>query len=381
MDLKSAAEAFSVDEKNLLHEAHKVTDAMETGIKGEKSSLAMLPSFLSLPSGLEKGSFLALDFGGSNIRVARVVLSKGQIMQTSVSKKSLKELSGGTIGGTEELFEKIALFVSDFAGSEGGHLGHTFSYPVFQTGVNEARLKKWTKEISFSESGIFGINFLLYSKLKALGRTDIVPSVLLNDTTAVIMAAAYQKSSKKVIGSICGTGHNTCYCEPSTGMVLNLESGNFAPDMRNEFDMMVDEQSAFKGEQLLEKMVAGDYLARLVCFAARKTGSDNYQVETARQLADILADKSHELHFLSKSVIRRAAALIAAEYLGIYRYLEKRGEGFEIIAIDGSVYEKMPFFKEELANFLQEFFKNPPEIISQQGQSLSGAAVACATLF
>ena len=382
MDLREAANEFSIDKKQLLQEAQRVTAAMESGIKGETSSLSMLPSFLSLPEGDEKGEFFALDFGGSNIRIAKVVLSDGEIKTKKHIKKNLKELSSGLTGGTEELFEKIAVMINDFAEREDGYLGHTFSYPVLQTGVNDAKLKKWTKEINFSESRDFDINGLLYDKLKALGRSGIKPSVILNDTTAVIMSTAYKCRCKNVIGSICGTGHNTCYYEPAKKMVLNLESGNFNPVCRNEFDILLDERSFSKGEQLLEKMVAGDYLAKLVCIVMEKTGLDTslYKVDTAKDVSDILAYESHVLYPLARNIVKRAAALISAEYLGIYEYLEKNAAGFEIIAIDGSIYEKMPFFKNDMEYFLQTIFKKQLKIISGQGESLNGAAVACATL-
>ena len=40
----------------------------------EQSSLRMLKSYLGLPTGKEQGEYLALDFGGTNVRVLRIRL-------------------------------------------------------------------------------------------------------------------------------------------------------------------------------------------------------------------------------------------------------------------------------------------------------------------
>ncbi|KAK5966319.1 hypothetical protein GCK32_022409, partial [Trichostrongylus colubriformis] len=47
------------------------------------SSLAMLPSFVpELPDGTERGNFVALDLGGTNLRVMIVELEPNREMRT-----------------------------------------------------------------------------------------------------------------------------------------------------------------------------------------------------------------------------------------------------------------------------------------------------------
>ena len=61
-----------------LHDARSIFghfhQEMHSGLAGEKSSLKMIPSFVGRPRGTEKGNFLTLDLGGTNIRVLAVVL-------------------------------------------------------------------------------------------------------------------------------------------------------------------------------------------------------------------------------------------------------------------------------------------------------------------
>ena len=53
-------------------------DEMGKGLRGKKSSLKMLPAFISRPNGNEKGKFIALDLGGTNFRVLELVLKGGR---------------------------------------------------------------------------------------------------------------------------------------------------------------------------------------------------------------------------------------------------------------------------------------------------------------
>ena len=51
---------------------------LQLGLKNpDSSSLRMLKSYVGLPTGNETGEFLALDFGGTNVRVSRIKLNGG----------------------------------------------------------------------------------------------------------------------------------------------------------------------------------------------------------------------------------------------------------------------------------------------------------------
>ena len=47
---------------------------MRRGLNGKPSSLRMLPAYVDRPTGRERGTFLALDLGGTNVRVLQVDL-------------------------------------------------------------------------------------------------------------------------------------------------------------------------------------------------------------------------------------------------------------------------------------------------------------------
>ncbi len=373
---------FALTKEQLLFIVHDVETSIEDGLCGKESSLKMLPSYLGLPCGNEQGDFLALDFGGSNIRIARIGLADRSFEIIGQNQFALVDfLAGRKNVGCEELFLQIAHFVSEFAGGCGGFLGHTFSYPAEQVGANVASVKSWTKEVAVIDGDLPDINGLLREKLLFVGREDIVPIVVLNDTTAVLLSAAYSLATGMVIGSICGTGHNSCYYEPQREMVINLESGNYRVPYRNCFDQQLDRQSKFPGQQWLEKMTAGNYLSELVNLVAA-TGKGFYgKLETAQDLGAVLEDKDSVLYPVACAVVKRAAALLAAEYAGICNHLAKRGVAIEKIVIDGSVYNGLALFKKQLPEVLAVLMSKPPKIISGQGSSLTGAAVGAAIYY
>ena len=203
----------------------------------EQSSLRMLKSYLGLPTGKEQGEYLALDFGGTNVRVLRIRLEgegKFEILK-KVAKPLIVEGEYDYIGASstkDQLFGLLAELIDEAV--EGNHeqkylLGHTFSFPSSQTDVNNARLIIWTKE--FATPGVEGevVNDLLKEALDKRGLTNVEPVAVLNDTVAVLLSAAY-KQSGTYIGSIYATGHNTCYLEPNVDgvpMILNLELYDF----------------------------------------------------------------------------------------------------------------------------------------------------------
>ncbi|MGB7539250.1 MAG: hypothetical protein WBM17_11995 [Anaerolineales bacterium] len=360
--------------------------AMLEGLAGRPSSLRMLPSYITRPTGAEQGEAVAIDFGGTNVRILKVRLNDGQVRIEKSSSFCLKDPGGAydyTLAQTraEELFDFIAHHVVDVLAGDVSTLplGHTFSFPCRQEGVNRAVLIQWTKEIR--TSGVEGrdVTPLLAEALKHQGLRNVRPRAVINDTVGTLLAAAF-KLRNVDLGSICGTGHNTCYLEPRhplTGqpMIVNMEAGSFDGVALTPFDRAVNETSVRPGEQLLEKMVSGAYLGEVVLAALRAmtaerllpagTRSWDRGALTGVHLAQVLADgpdlgttksvaetqlglmgltieQLQAIRKLVESVTGRSARLVGATYAGILRYLDSGLEREHVVAIDGSLYAKMP---------------------------------------
>jgi hexokinase len=118
---------------------------------------------MAFPTGHETGTFLALDMGGTNLRVCEIILtdekSEFDIIQSKY--RMPEELKSGT---ADELWEYIADCLQQFIESHHDntnkldklHLGFTFSYPATQDYIDHGVLQRWTK--GFDIDGVEGHN-------------------------------------------------------------------------------------------------------------------------------------------------------------------------------------------------------------------------------
>lgn len=125
-------------------------------------SQPMIPTWvMSYPDGHETGTFLALDMGGTNLRVCQITLtekkSEFDILQSKYRMpEELKTAS------KDELWDYIADCLHQFLETHHGgvanvgnlHLGFTFSYPAVQNYIDEGILQTWTK--GFDIAGVEG---------------------------------------------------------------------------------------------------------------------------------------------------------------------------------------------------------------------------------
>ena len=413
-------EEFTVNGDTLHEIAADFRYDLRKGLQNpDESSLRMLKSYVGLPTGRETGEYLALDFGGTNLRVLRIQL-KGE-GKFEILKKVAKPLKVegvydfiGPDSTAEQMFDFIAELVDEAI--DGDHtkkylLGHTFSFPSEQSDLYNAKLIIWTKE--FATPGVEGkvVNDLLKEALHRQGIDNVEPTAVINDTVAVLLAAAY-KQPDVYIGSIYATGHNTCYLEPYADsadepMILNLESGGFMKLVPNRFDEAFDQASEKPGEQRLEKMVSGRYMGELFGMAlAELLGESGKSYGfTSIDMSNIIVDDSgnrqqvqqivsgrtgrtldladcQQVQKLASTLVIRSARLVTASYVGIIWQLNGTDKALkQHIAIDGSVYEKMPLAKENIMQALSELLGEDSAVVDtvlENGGSGLGAAIAAA---
>jgi len=416
---------FSATTEMIREVAANFRQDLQLGLKDvASSSMRMLKSYVGLPTGKETGEFLALDFGGTNVRVIRYRLEgEGHskiirhVAEPLIVKGEYDYVGKGST--QEQMFDFLAKLIDDTIEGDREtkfYLGHTFSFPSSQDDLYNAKLIIWTKE--FATAGVEGeiVNDLLTAALKRRGINNVEPVAVINDTVAVLLSAAY-KHNDIYIGSIYATGHNTCYLEPSIhdekgvgkgGMILNLECGNFMKLTPNRFDTAFDQISEKPGEQRFEKMVSGRYMCELFGMAIAELLNEegkHYDSLTSVDMSMIISDVSeslekvsevienkvgHKLEFddlkkiqeIASAIVIRSARLVTASYVGII--WQRAGDG-EIapqhVAVDGSVYEKMPLVKENISKALSELLGKDAEkvdTILDNGGSGLGAAIAAA---
>ena len=410
---------FSISDDELQKISADFEAEMQAGLEGKDSTLRMLRSYVSLPTGKEIGDFLALDFGGTNVRALHILLHGGGRYQ--VIKKAAKPLTEPGIynyvaesATAEEMFDFLAELIDEAIESNRSTtylLGHTFSFPSVQTDLYNAKLITWTKE--FATQGVEGkvVNDLLKEALARRGARNVIPVAVINDTVATLLAAAYKKPNA-YIGSIYATGQNTCYFEnfadgSEKPMVINMESGGFNRLPFSKYDDAIDACSEQPGAQRLEKMVSGRYLGMLYGTAlADLLGKEGASYPfTSIELSAIVADAFLDRHAagaiiesktgmtfsaadralmqdLAGTVIQRSAHIVAATYAGIIRHRagETKAEN-QFIAVDGSVYEKVPLVAHHLRGALDKLLLDEAvniQIILENAGSALGAALAAA---
>ncbi|NLJ75900.1 MAG: hexokinase [Peptococcaceae bacterium] len=423
---------FNLTVPQMQHIAKKFHQSMLHGLTEQKGSLKMLPSFFNIPTGEESGVFLSIDFGGTNVRVSLVqLLGQGKIRVLKKISAFLRD-PGGSYDYTaatatgRELFGFLAEQIAELIGvGETIPLGLTFSFPTKMQALNKAVLIGWTKEFNTRATVGKDVNLLLLDALQKRGLHGIKPVAVINDTVGTLMTAAYS-NPRADIGSICGTGHNTCYLEQqppqqSNPMIINIESGNFNRLPANEYDRYLDLHSEKPGEQVLEKMVSGRYLGALMrlvlldlvrkgClfqgvsremmdfFSQAKNldaehislvlgdnppgfGKTAAWLKNAAGIQDLSRSELQALKIIVSLLTTRAARLVAATYAGVLRHLDPLLKRPHIIAIDGSLYEKMPGFASCLEKGLDEILQNSSgqvQLNLVKDGSGAGAAIAAA---
>lgn len=169
-----------------------------------------------MPTGNEKGSFLALNLGSSNFRTLKLELGENQYCK--VDKQIFpysKELMTGS--GTK-LFDYIAKCLETFLSGQSLKstiiypLGFTFSFPMIQTSIDSGKLIRWTK--GFTCDGVVGKDVvqLLTKSINNTTISNVKVCTILNDTVGTLMSCAWI-NPKTRLGLIIDTGCNCCYVE------------------------------------------------------------------------------------------------------------------------------------------------------------------------
>lgn len=256
----------------------------------------------------------------------------------------------------------------------------------------------------------------------------------MNDTVGTLIAHAYADPETR-IGVILGTGTNAAYVEKvnripkwkthygdasvsTNEMIINIEWGAFDNERVvlpiTHYDTQLDRATENHGKQQFEKMISGLYLgeiARLVILDFAHTGelfsgkaspsfNQPYAFETSymsrierdhsQDLSDTRAlledlfeqQSSIEDRQLLKTVCEligiRAARLSAAAIAGVLSKMNALNG--VAVAVDGSVFEHYPHFKNRMHDALRELFGISADNISlalaRDGSGVGAALIA-----
>jgi hexokinase len=230
------------------------------------------------------------------------------------------------------------------------------------------------------------------------------------------------------VGCILGTGTNICYresvsslAEPPPGygretMIINMESGNFNQMLpRRRYDAGLDARSENPGAQWEEKMVGGKYLGELVRLAAADwTGRgllfggrlpgpfavrDLWTSEAVSALLAVppddaparLADlgvpgaapgDAAAVREIGRLFVRRAARVAAGVLAAAVTRIDPGLDRTHSVAVDGSLFEKMPGFRDGMGEAFSDLFGDRADriapVLTHDGSGLGAAIIAAA---
>ncbi|EXJ53800.1 hexokinase [Cladophialophora yegresii CBS 114405] len=440
-EIATLEKLFTVDAQKLKQITEHFVSELQAGLEKEGGNIPMNPTWvMAFPDGDEQGTFLALDMGGTNLRVCEITLTeeKGEFDIIQSKYKMPEELKTGT---AEELWEYIADCLQQFI--EYHHededlthlpLGFTFSYPATQDYVDHGVLQRWTK--GFDISGVEGQDVVpQFQKALQSRNLPIKLVAIINDTTGTLIASAYTDQTIR-IGCIFGTGCNAAYMEncgsipklkhlnlpDDMPMAINCEYGAFDNEHKvlpiTKYDTIIDETSPRPGQQAFEKMIAGLYLGEIfrlvlvdlhenknLLFEGQDISSlkkpytldasflsfiEEDPFENLQETHDMFQEKlkinatKPELELcrrLSELIGTRAARLSAC---GVAAICKKKNYQSCHVGADGSVFNKYPHFRARGALALREILdwpkgkKDPISLLSAEDGSGVGAALIAA---
>lgn len=394
--------------------AHFITE-LDKGLSKKGGNIPMIPGWvMEYPTGKETGNYLAIDLGGTNLRVVLVKLAGDSTFDTTQSKYKIPD-AFRTTQNRDDLFGFIAESLKNFVEEtfpdgcdEVLPLGFTFSFPASQDKINEGILQRWTKGFDIPNVEGQDVVKLLNEQIEKL-KLPINVVALINDTTGTLVASLYSDLETKM-GVIFGTGVNGAYYDvvkdipklegrladdiPSDSkMAINCEYGSFDNEHlilpRNKYDIQIDEESPRPGQQTFEKMTSGYYLGELLRLAILDLVDQGlvfkdqdltklrtpYIMDTSypsrieedpfENLDDtediLLKDLGLKTTVPERKIIRRISESIGQRsarisVCGIAAICQKRGYKTGHIAADGSIWQRYPNFKELCHQGLKDIY-------------------------
>ncbi len=262
-----------------------------TNPPGDGPSLDMIPTWANPPESAPRDKkVIVIDAGGTNFRSCLVSFDSEGNPTISEMKKTAMPATDREYS-KKEFFETIASFL-DHLKDKADRIGFCFSYAMTITPEGDGKVIQFSKEIKAKEVIGSLVGASLSDALVARGWKRPEKIVLLNDTTAALLAGASAATGGKAydsyVGFILGTGMNAAYIEygeipkiagasvkAPPAQIVVCESGKCNKIQRSAFDITLDATTNSPGLYGYEKMCSGAYLgplARIALVRAAATG-------------------------------------------------------------------------------------------------------------
>ncbi|KAI1374494.1 hexokinase [Hypoxylon crocopeplum] len=292
----------------------------------------MLPSFSHLlPTGKERGQYLALDVGGSTLRVALVELRgreatgrESEIVRMVTFKitPEIKKLEGMSFFDwmAARIYEVIHKDISN--GQDIIPMGLAWSFPVEQVSLGGGLLLGMGKGF-LATNGLLGQDLGEIIKFACKKQDlNVQLAAIVNDSSATLLSQAYVHASTR-FGLILGTGTNIAvhlpvsafsrtkygkraesWFESASHVIVNTELGMFGKDILplTRWDELLNASHPRPDFQPLEHLLSGFYLGEICRLAIIEA------IETAGLLGGELPPSLQKPYSLDTEILSRIEA-------------------------------------------------------------------------
>ena len=330
-DFQREALALFIEPCNVQRMSYMSSCLKREYIKKLKSGAeCMLPSFChTLPTGQEKGTFVALDVGGSTFRVALVELSTRskqnggmEIKHMTVNKINeqvrrlpAQDFFAWMAGKIQEMLHQCK--DSQIPQDECISLGLAWSFPIEQTSHQGGTVQPMGKGFKAHE-GVIGQDLGTLIELACRERgLQVRVNAIVNDSSATLLSQAY-KDPATTMGLILGTGTNAAvylpvkelgdnkfgmrdpsWFEQAEKVIINTEVSMFGKGIFPEtrWDDQLNCAHIAPDFQPLEYMTTGRYLGEILRLVIAEA------VETCHMFGGLMPDNICDRYTLDTAIL------------------------------------------------------------------------------
>ncbi len=337
--------AAAIDAEKLLAD---FSSEMSAGLAGVPSSLAMIPSYISLGRPVPVGEpVIVLDAGGTNLRICVVAFD-------AVGKPQISHFTKVAMPGIA-----APVTAEEFFGILAGHIrplipiatdiGFCFSYAAEISPDCDGRLIRWSKEVKAPEVEGMWLGAELRKRIEPNGFKGRI--TVINDTVGTLLAGVSAGVARRYggyVGFILGTGTNIAAVAdnaaitklsglPAGSMIVNAESAAFDKAPQSDIDLRYDATTVDPGHAPFEKMISGGYLGAVGLTALQVAGEEGlFSGPFAHELASWKALENRDLDIFIENPFAEAGPFAGAAMTDADR--------MAVQAVGGAVYTRAAIF-------------------------------------
>lgn len=394
VELHKIQNEFVISNNTLLQISNEFLEDMT-----EKEALKMLKTHIVAKNDkVLPNEYVAIDIGGTNMRVGKLKISNDSVVIEKLIKVSLKTAFRDYTSdkySIKDLFKIALQKIEPFLDRNKLYsLAVTVSFGIKSATKENAMIIELSKGFELKNTIGEDISDVLKEVISELN-LKLIPVAIINDCVATMVTGRFFNPNAD-ISMIVGTGHNSCFVNKDME-VINIESANFSKNIPlTGFDSKVLSRMPGECGKVLEVLTGGKYIGKIANAMIEHLVECGLLKECKAVTTDVLtkcmdgefdfnysAEQREVIGVIANILFERSAKLIASEIFAVLMFIDKELENKHTVIFDGSVYENCKFFREQIARTLSEILVENSDVLSFKlikDASIMGPAIVSATL-